>query len=102
MGRVGFELDRRSKTEIPNPAAHKDAIVLLEIAAGEDRKFEWCKRLKAYHPSIRGVVVLHHASRQRVLQGFIAKADAILAYPMAERQLSAKLNALLQATAPAK
>jgi hypothetical protein len=95
--RVGLELDRRSRTDIPNPGAHRDHIVLIEVGPSEDRKFDWCKRLKHYHESIRVILLLHHPSRQRVVQGFMVKADAIVGHPVTEPVLSAKLAAQLVA-----
>ena len=93
--RVGLELDRHTRTEIPNPAAHKDQLVLIEIPTNEDRRFDWCKRLKSFSDSIKVVLLLHHPSRARVLQGFSAKADMLLAAPVSESLLSQKLGVLL-------
>ncbi len=92
--RVGLELDRRPRTEIPNPAAHREQVLVLELTPGEDKRFDWCRRLKQYDPSIRVLLLLHHPSRARVLQGFMVKADAILGWPTGEPQLSQKLAAL--------
>ena len=38
--RKGLELHRFSRNDIPNPAAHKQQIVLIEIPVGEDRRFD--------------------------------------------------------------
>ncbi|MCR9245019.1 MAG: hypothetical protein NXI31_08295 [bacterium] len=95
--RVGLELQRHGKNEIPNPAAHRDQIVLLDIPAGEDKRFDWCKRIKDFAETTKVVLLLHHPSRSRVTQAFLAKADAIAGLPCQEAQLSAKLNALLNA-----
>lgn len=100
--RVGLDLDRRSRTDIPNPAAHRDQLVIIEVPAGEERRFEWCKRLKAFHEGIKVVLLLHHPTRQRVLQGFMAKADALLGIPVAESLLSAKLTPIVEVMLKAK
>ena len=100
--RVGLDLDRRSRNEIPNPAAHRDQIVVIEVHAGEDKRIDWCKRLKAFHDGIKVVLLLHHPTRQRVLQGFMAKADALLGIPVEESLLSAKLGPILEAMLKAK
>lgn len=93
--RVGLEFDRRTRTEIPHPAAHKEQIVLIEIPAGEDKRFDWSKRLKSFHESIHVVLLLHYPSRQRVVQGFMTQADAILGVPVQEKLLSQKLTSIL-------
>jgi hypothetical protein len=100
--RVGFELDRRARTDIPNPAAHKDHVVVIEVPANEERRFDWSKRLKAYNESIRVVLLLHHPTRQRVLLGFMAKADALIGVPVQEELLSKKLESLLDVMLKAK
>ncbi|MEE9125961.1 MAG: hypothetical protein V3U11_02370, partial [Planctomycetota bacterium] len=94
--RQGLELHRFSSTDIPNPAAHKDQLVLIEIPVGEDRRFDWAKRLKdRLDDDVTVVLLLHSPSRRRVVQGCMAKADTIVAWPCTEPQLSAKLDALL-------
>lgn len=93
--RVGLELRRHGKAEIPNPAAHKNEIVLLDVPPGEDRRFDWCKRIKEFGGSTKVVVLLHHPSRQRVTQAFLSRADAILGFPCDELQLAQKLASLL-------
>ncbi|MBL8725555.1 MAG: hypothetical protein JNK49_16050 [Planctomycetes bacterium] len=93
--RVGLELRRHGKAEIPNPAAHKQEIVLLDVPPGEDRRFDWCKRLKEFGSGTKVVLLLHHPSRQRVTQAFLSRADAILGFPCDELQLAQKLTSLL-------
>ena len=97
--RVGLELDRRARTEVPNPAEHRQGIVLMDVPAGDTRRFEWCKRLKAYNPEVQVVLMIHHPSRSRVLQGFLAKADVITGWPIDEPELSQKLAPLLESVA---
>lgn len=92
--RVGLELVRYARSDVPNPAALRDQIVLIEIQAGEERRYEWCKRIKAHDPSIQVVLLIHRPSRQRVLQGFVARADAILGWPLSEGLLTHKLEGL--------
>lgn len=93
--RIGLELTRHSRNEVPNPAAHRDDIVLLEVVPGEERRFEWLKRIKAHRSSIRVVVLLRVPSRGHVLQGLRAGGDVIIGHPFTERQLSQKLGTLL-------
>ena len=100
--RVGFELRRHGRGEIPNPAAHRNEVVMIDVPPGEERRFDWCRRLKEISSTTKVVLLLHHPSRQRVTQAFLSKADAILGYPCDEPQLSQKLAALLpSAPAPA-
>ncbi len=93
--RVGLDLRRHGRAEIPNPAAHKNGIVLLDVPPGEERRFDWCRRIKEMAESTKVVVLLHHPSRQRVTQAFLSKADAILGFPCEEAHLSQKLGSLL-------
>jgi len=93
--RTGLDLRRHSRAEVPNPAAHKGEVVLMDVPAGEERRFDWCKRIKEYDATIRVVLLLHRPSRARVTQAFLSQADVILGLPIEEQQLSAKLNALL-------
>lgn len=93
--RVGLDLRRHGRGEIPNPAAHKNEIVLLDVPAGEDRRFDWCRRIKDLSESTRVVLLIHQPSRHRVMQAFMARADAILGFPCGEPELSQKLGAVL-------
>lgn len=93
--RVGFELRRHGRAEIPNPAAHRGELVLIDVPAGEDRRFDWCRRIKEFSDSTKVVLVIHHPSRQRVTQAFLSRADAILGFPCDELQLAQKLTTLL-------
>jgi len=95
--RVGLELRRHGRGEVPNPAAHKNELVLLDVPPGEERRFDWCRRIKELTESTKVVLLIHHPSRQRVTQAFLSKADAILGFPCEEMQLSQKLGALLPA-----
>lgn len=92
--RVGLEIRRHGRGEIPNPAAHRDQIVLLDVPPGEERRFDWCRRIKDLSKSTKVVLLIHHASRARVTQAFLSRADAILGFPCEEQQLSQKLEQL--------
>jgi CheY-like chemotaxis protein len=94
--RVGLELRRYGRREIPNPAAHRGDVVLIDVPVGDESRLDWCERLKAYDAEIRVVVLLHHPSRSRVLRAFKSRADAILGCPISESALSPKLQALVQ------
>jgi hypothetical protein len=94
--RVGLELRRHGKGEIPNPAAHRDQIVVVDVPPGEERQFDWCKRIKDFAPDNKVVLLLHHPSRNRVMLAFHTKADVILGFPCDELQLSHKLAAMLE------
>lgn len=93
--RTGLELRKHGRAEIPNPAAHRNEIVVIDVPAGEERRFDWCRRLKEFSDEIRIVVLLHQPSRARVTQAFLSKADVILGLPCAEAQLTQKLDGLL-------
>lgn len=93
--RTGFELRRHGRGEIPNPAAHRNEVVVLDVPPGEERRFDWCRRIKEMSATTKVVLLLHHPSRQRVTQAFLSKADAIIGFPCGERQLSEKLGTLL-------
>lgn len=95
--RAGLELVRYARSDVPNPAALRDQIVLVEIQAGEEKRYDWCKRIKAHDPAIQVVLLIHRPSRQRVLQGFVARADAILGWPLSEGLLTHKLDGLFAA-----
>lgn len=93
--RAGLEMRRHGKGEIPNPAAHKNEIVLVDVPPGEDRRFDWCRRIKDFGGNTKVVLLLHHPSRQRVTQAFLSRADVILGYPCDDQQLAQKLEKLL-------
>jgi hypothetical protein len=99
--RVGLELRRHGKGEIPNPAAHKNEIVLLDVPLGEDRRFDWCGRIKEISNTTKVELLLHQPSRPRVTQAFLSRADAILGLPCEEAHLSQKLASLIPAGSPA-
>lgn len=92
--RVGLELRRHGRGEIPNPAAHRGEIVLIDVPATGERRFDWCRRVKEIAQDTKVALLLHHPSRGMVTQAFLSKADAILGFPCEEPQLSAKLLAL--------
>jgi DNA-binding response OmpR family regulator len=69
------------------------------VPGNEERRIDWCRRVKEYQPNVRIVLLLHRPSRQSVAQCFAAKADVILGVPCAEAQLSQRLSALLETPA---
>jgi hypothetical protein len=93
--RVGLEFDRRGRAEVPNPAGHRDDVVLIEVPVGDERRFGWCRRIKSFCEQTRVVLLIQHPSRTRVVEGIKAGADAILGWPVSERLLSQKLASLL-------
>ncbi len=93
--RVGLDLRRHNRAEIPNPAAHRGEIVLMDVPLGEERRFDWCKRIKEYGSGTKVVLLLHRPSRARVTQAFLSQADIILGLPIDEAPLSQKLTGLL-------
>ena len=93
--RVGLKLERRPKAEVPNPAAYSDQYVLIEIPPGQDRRFEWCRRLKELCPGVHVLILLVRATRFAVARAFQANADAVLPSPPSERALSQRLDALM-------
>jgi CheY-like chemotaxis protein len=97
--RVGLELATHNRVEVPNPASHRDEIVVIDVPGNEERRIDWCRRVKEYQPNVRIVLLLHRPSRQSVAQCFAAKADVILGVPCAEAQLSQRLSALLETPA---
>lgn len=93
--RVGLEMRRHGRGEIPNPAAHRNEIVLMDVPPGEDRRFDWCRRIKELSDTTKVVLLLHQPSRQRVTQAFLSRADAIVGFPCEETQLSQKLETMV-------
>ena len=98
--RTGLDLRRHGKGEIPNPAAHRGEIVVIDVPPGDDRHFDWCRRIKDFSAETRVVLLLHHPSRPRVTQAFLCKADVIMGFPCDEAQLSQKLDGLLETAPP--
>jgi hypothetical protein len=93
--RVGLELRKHNRAQIPNPAAHRDEIVLIEVPVGEERRFNWSRRIKDYCTTAKVVLLLHRPSRSRVTRAFLSRADAILGMPVEELDLSSKLSELI-------
>lgn len=90
--RVGLDLDNRSAAEVPNPAAYRGRLVLLDIPLRAEKRFQWCKRLKDYEESAKVILLIRQPSKQRVVSGFLAKADVIIGWPLTERELATKLE----------
>ncbi len=94
--RVGLECDRRPSSEVPNPSAFEDTIVLIEIGPGDERRFDWCRRLKIAGSALQVVLLLKEPTRRSVALAFRAAADTVLGFPTRERQLSIRLEELLE------
>ncbi|MCA8943398.1 MAG: hypothetical protein KDB80_12615 [Planctomycetes bacterium] len=94
--RAGLDLDNRPVSEVPNPASYRDKLVLIDVPLRNERRFHWCKRLKEYEPSCRVVLMVRHPSRQRIVLGFLSKADIIVGWPLSEDDLVEKLNSLYE------
>ena len=90
--RVGFEIDARPATEVPNPAEFSDHTLLIEIPAGGEKRLDWAKRVKQKNPAARVVLVLHKPSRAIVIAAIATGADVLVAWPVAEPELSIKLE----------
>lgn len=92
---AGLRMQRHGVAEAPNPAAHKTGIVLLDVPLGQDRRFDWCRRLRQASADVRVILLVHYPSRERVLLGLMAKADVILGWPVEESVLAERLDSLL-------
>lgn len=92
--RVGLELRVHNRAEIPNPAAHRGEIVLMDVPNGEERRFDWGRRIKNYAGDTKVVLLIHRPSRTRVMQALLSRADVIVGMPIEEPQLSSKLSSL--------
>lgn len=92
--RAGLDLDNRPAAEVPNPATYRGRVVLIDVPLRNEKRFHWCKRLKEYEPSCRVVLMVRHPSRQRIVLGFLSKADVIIGWPLSEEDLFDKLNSL--------
>ncbi len=95
--RVGLKLSRHGTTEVPNPSAHKDSYVIIDVSQTEQRRFDWCKRLKLNEPTATVILLIHQPSRSQVMLGFMAKADIILGFPISEKALSQKISETMDA-----
>ncbi|HHI78709.1 MAG TPA: hypothetical protein ENK02_01875 [Planctomycetes bacterium] len=95
--RVGLVFDKRPKAEVPNPAAHRDHIIILEIGKGQEKRFDWCKRLKSADVNLKVAIVLLQPTKMGVVLAYKAQADAILGWPAREKEISKKLASFLDA-----
>lgn len=100
--RMGLELSRHASSEIPNPAVHRDEVVILEVPPADTKRFEWCRRLKDFPGNCKVILLLRRPTRSQVVRGFVAQADVIMGLPFTEPQLSAKLNEILAEAEPAQ
>ena len=94
---LGVEVDRHGPYEIPNPGAHRGGVVLLDVPPGQERRFEWCRRLKKHDRSTRIVLLIHEPSRGRVMRGAMSGADVIAGLPIDADDLAARLRDLFRA-----
>lgn len=93
-GRIDVRMQRHGRHEVPNPGAHRHGVVLLDVPAGQERRFEWCRRLKKHDPSIRVILLIHEPTRARVVRGAMSGADAMLGLPVTPDELAARLREL--------
>jgi chemotaxis protein CheY-P-specific phosphatase CheC len=93
--RIGLELEKRPKTEVPNPSAHLGKVVLIEIGRGDLKRFDWCRRLKE-SGDIQVVIMLMDPTDYHVVLAFKAGADVIMGWPIHERRLSSKMATLFE------
>lgn len=93
--RIGLEFDKRPRGEVPNPAAHREDVVFIEVPPGNERRFDWCRRIKSFRPESKVVLLLVLPSRHQVLQAARAGADVVLGHPLDRDHVTQKLNALL-------
>ncbi len=94
-GQLDVEVIAHPATDIPNPAAHSGGLVVIDVPLDDPRRFEWCRRLKAFDSETRVLLVVHHPTRERILRAFITTADAILGTPLESELLAAKVGALV-------
>lgn len=92
--RIGVRMQRHGRHEVPNPGAHRHGVVLLDVPAGQERRFEWSRRLKKHDPSIRVILLVHEPTRARVMRGAMSGADVMLGFPVTADELAAKLREL--------
>lgn len=95
--RLGLEINRRPATEIPNPAALRGELVVIEVPIGEEKRFDWAKRIKQHHAEIPVALLLHEPSRARVIKGLLAKVDTMIGCPVKDGELHEKLEPLIPA-----
>lgn len=94
--RVGLVFDKRPKSEVPNPAAHREHVVVLEIGRGQEKRFDWCRRLKAANENIKVIILLLQPTKLGVVLAYKAQADAILGWPAREKEISSKLASFME------
>ena len=93
---LGLDLRTHTPAQIPNPAAHPGEIVLIDVPSYEERRMDWCRRIKDYGSSAKVALLLHHPCRSAVKRAYLSKADAILGLPITEDHLARKLAALIE------
>lgn len=93
---LGLELRRHSPAQIPNPAAHPGEIVLIDVPSYDERRIEWCRRIKDYGSTTKVALLLHRPCRSLVKKAYLSKADIILGLPIDEKQMASKLELLIE------
>jgi chemotaxis protein CheY-P-specific phosphatase CheC len=94
--RVGLVFDKRPKAEVPNPAAHREHVIILEIGRGQEKRFDWCRRLKSSDVDLKVIILLLQPTKMGVVLAYKAQADAILGWPAREKEISSKLASFLE------
>lgn len=97
--RLGLEFSSRTGSDVSSPAARHGDLVVIEIPVGEDKRFEWARRIKEQFDGIVVVLLIHEPSRARVIQGCMTMADTVVAWPSMEPQLFEKLAAAMAKSA---
>ena len=93
---LSLELRRHSPAQIPNPAAHPGEIVLIDVPSYEERRIDWCRRIKDYGSTTKVALLLHRPCRSLVKKAYLSKADVILGLPIDEQQMANKLAQLIE------
>lgn len=93
---LGLELRRHSPAQIPNPAAHPGEIVLIDVPSYEERRIDWCRRIKDYGSTTKVALLLHRPCRSLVKKAYLSKADVILGMPIDEKQMANKLAQFIE------
>lgn len=91
-----LRLTRYPGADAPNPGSlPRGALLALDVPVGHERRFDWCRRLKIRRPDLQVLLLIHHPSRNRVLRGCLARADALLGWPADEAMLTQRLEDLI-------
>ncbi|MBK8979697.1 MAG: hypothetical protein IPM29_27675 [Planctomycetes bacterium] len=97
---VGLDMHDSAPGEAPNPSAIDASVVVLDIPVGQERRYDWCARLKLRRPEIPVLLVVHHPSKVRVLRGCLTRADALVGWPATETQVADRLVEIMSREPP--